>query len=97
MSFPTTAAGYAALLSWARDHGQLRRAGVEGTSSHGTALNRHLRRNNVQVIEVNRPDRATRRRRGKTDMVDARTPPGPYCPDAPPPSPSPRTVTAQSR
>jgi transposase len=70
-SFPTTAAGYMALPAWAREHGQLRRAGVEGTSSHGTALTRHLRRNNVQVIEVNRPDRATRRRRGKTDAVDA--------------------------
>lgn len=70
-SFPTTAAGYTALLAWARGHGRLRRAGVEGTSSHGTALNRHLRRHQVQVIEVNRPDRATRRRRGKTDAVDA--------------------------
>jgi len=70
-SFPATAAGYAALLDWARGHGRLRRAGVEGTSSHGTALNRHLRRHKVQVIEVNRPDRATRRRRGKTDAVDA--------------------------
>jgi transposase len=70
-SFPATAAGYRALLEWARGHGRLRRAGVEGTSSHGTALNRHLRRHHVQVIEVNRPDRASRRRRGKTDAVDA--------------------------
>jgi transposase len=70
-AFPTTAAGYAALLDWARGHGRLRRAGVEGTSSHGTALTRYLRRHQVHVIEVNRPDRATRRRRGKTDAVDA--------------------------
>jgi transposase len=70
-SFPTTAAGYKRLLDWARSHGQLCRAGVEGTSSHGTALNRHLARQGVQVIEVNRPDRASRRRRGKTDAVDA--------------------------
>ncbi len=70
-SFPATAAGYAALLDWARSHGRLRRAGVEGTSSHGTALNRHLARNNVRVIEVNRPNRAVRRRRGKTDAIDA--------------------------
>jgi transposase len=70
-SFPATAAGYAALLDWTRSHGRLRRAGVEGTSAHGTALNRHLARNNVQVIEVNRPDRAVRRRRGKTDAIDA--------------------------
>lgn len=66
-----TAAGYAALLDWAVSHGRLRRAGVEGTSSHGTALNRQLARNRVHVIEVNRPNRAVRRRRGKTDAIDA--------------------------
>lgn len=70
-AFPTTAAGYTALVSWARRHGRLRRAGVEGTSSHGTALTRHLHRDGLRVVEVNRPDRAVRRRRGKTDAIDA--------------------------
>ncbi|TDB93544.1 IS110 family transposase [Nonomuraea longispora] len=70
-AFPATADGYAALLSWASGHGRLRRAGVEGTSSHGTALNRYLRRHDLRVLEVNRPDRARRRRRGKTDAIDA--------------------------
>ncbi|MEV4583418.1 IS110 family transposase [Nonomuraea jabiensis] len=70
-AFPATADGYTALLEWARGHGNLRRAGVEGTSSHGTALNRHLRRHHLEVLEVNRPDRARRRRRGKSDTVDA--------------------------
>jgi transposase len=70
-AFPATADGYAALLDWACGYRQLSRAGVEGTSSHGTALNRYLRRNDVQVLEVNRPDRATRRRRGKTGALDA--------------------------
>ncbi|MGN9847361.1 IS110 family transposase [Nonomuraea sp. H19] len=70
-AFPATADGYAALLDWARGHGHLRRAGVEGTSSHGTALNRYLRRHYLEVLEVNRPDRARRRRRGKTDALDA--------------------------
>ncbi|WP_406067672.1 transposase [Micromonospora sp. NBC_01638] len=70
-AFPTTTAGYTDLLTWAREHGRLHRAGVEGSSSHGTALTRHLHRNGVQVIEVNRPDRAVRRRRGKTDAIDA--------------------------
>lgn len=70
-AFPTTAAGYIAMVDWARGHGRLRRAGVEGTSSHGTALTRHLHRDGLQVIEVNRPDRAVRRRRGKTDAIDA--------------------------
>jgi transposase len=44
---------------------------VDGTSSHGTALNRHLTANSVAVTEVNRPDRVVRRRRGKTDAIDA--------------------------
>lgn len=70
-SFRTTTAGYSQLLDWARSHGLLRGASVEGTSSHGTALTRHLRGNGVHIIEVNRPDRAVRRRRGKTDHIDA--------------------------
>jgi transposase len=70
-AFPATAAGYRQLLAWARRFGRLRRAGVEGTGSYGAALARHLRKHGVRVIEVNRPDRAARRRRGKTDAIDA--------------------------
>jgi transposase len=70
-SFPATAAGYRQLLAWARSFGVLRRAGVEGTGCYGAALTRYLRSEQVQVLEVNRPDRATRRRRGKSDPVDA--------------------------
>jgi transposase len=69
--FPATAAGHRALLTWARTFGAVLRAGVEGTSSYGAALNRTLRREGVTVIEVNRPDRADRRHRDKTDAVDA--------------------------
>jgi transposase len=47
------------------------RAGVEGTASYGAALNRTVRGEGITVIEVNRPDRAERRRRGKTDATDA--------------------------
>ncbi len=70
-SFPATAAGYRQLLAWARSFGVLRRAGVEGTGCYGAALTRYLRSESVSVVEVNRPDRATRRRRGKSDPVDA--------------------------
>jgi transposase len=70
-SFPATAAGYRELLAWARRHGEVRRAGVEGTGSWGAALSRFLAGAGVRVVEVNRPDRAGRRRRGKTDTVDA--------------------------
>jgi transposase len=36
------------------------------------ALARYLRQEGVVVVEVNRADRAARRRRGKTDPVDAK-------------------------
>lgn len=69
--FPATAIGYRQLLTWARSFGVLRRAGVECTGSFGAALTRVLRREGIDVIEVNQPDRATRRKRGKTDAIDA--------------------------
>ncbi|OKI44024.1 IS110 family transposase [Micromonospora sp. CB01531] len=37
----------------------------------GKALARYLRTEGVKVTEVSSPDKATRRRRGKTDAVDA--------------------------
>lgn len=70
-AFPTTAAGYRKLLAWAQTFGTLRRAGVECTGSYGAALARHLQAAGVEVVEVNQPDKATRRRRGKTDAIDA--------------------------
>ncbi|MGC5022781.1 IS110 family transposase [Micromonospora sp. DT47] len=70
-TFPTTTTGYRQLLAWARGFGVLCRAGVEGTGSYGAALTRYLRRQNITVVEVNRPDRAARRRQGKTDAIDA--------------------------
>jgi transposase len=69
--FPATAAGYRDLVAWARTLGTPRRAGVEGTGSYGAALSRHLRAEGVEVIEVNQPDKAIHRRRGKTDTIDA--------------------------
>lgn len=70
-SFPATADGYQQLLDWARSHGTVDRAGVECTGSYGAALSRFLRGDGLVVIEVNQPDKATRRRRGKTDTIDA--------------------------
>ncbi|WP_151770089.1 IS110 family transposase [Streptomyces abyssomicinicus] len=69
--FPATAAGYRDLLKWARRLGRVRRAGVEGTGSFGAALSRYLLAQGVEVLDVNRPDRTDRRRRGKTDPLDA--------------------------
>jgi transposase len=68
---PATSAGYATLLAWAQALGDVQAWGVEGTSSYGAGLARFLRRHRQRVLEVNRPDRAARRRRGKSDPVDA--------------------------
>jgi len=69
--FPASRAGYGQLLDWARSFGMVARAGVEGTGSYGAALSRHLRAADIEVVEVHQPDKATRRRRGKTDAIDA--------------------------
>jgi transposase len=70
-SVPTTPAGYAELLGWAQGLGQIDAWGIEGTGSFGAGLTRFLRAHGQVVVEVNRPDRAARRRRGKSDPLDA--------------------------
>ena len=47
------------------------KVGIEGTSSYGASLARALRRSGVEVVEVDRPNRQSRRRTGKSDPVDA--------------------------
>ena len=47
------------------------RVGVEGTGSYGVGLARHLHREGVVVVEVDCPNRQNRRRRGKSDSIDA--------------------------
>jgi transposase len=69
--FPANAAGYAALLAWLTGLGAVVRVGIEGTSSYGAGLAAVLRAVGVTVVEVDRPDRSTRRRRGKSDPIDA--------------------------
>ena len=71
VSIPTTPAGYQDLLAWARRLGQPIAWGVEGTGSYGAALARFLAANGQAMVEVNRCDRAARRRRGKSDPTDA--------------------------
>jgi transposase len=70
-SFPTTLAGYRRLLSWMRRHGVVVRVGVEGTGSWGAGLARYLTGEEIEVVEVDRPNRQLRRLRGKSDPVDA--------------------------
>ena len=45
--------------------------GVEATGCYGAALARHLRAREMLVVEVMRPNRQTRRRKGKSDPTDA--------------------------
>jgi transposase len=73
-SLPATAKGYEGLLCWAEGFGPLRRAGVEGTSSYGAGLARHLKSRGIEVLEVERPERrrpSSRRNLQKSDSSDA--------------------------
>ena len=69
--FPATAAGYQELLGWLEGFGTLELVGVEGTGSYGAGLTRHLLGHQVAVVEVDRPNRQRRRRKGKSDPEDA--------------------------
>jgi transposase len=70
-SFPTTTPGYARLLDWLRAFGEVEVIAVESTGSYAAALVRYLREHAVRVVEVNQPHAHTRRRRGKSDPIDA--------------------------
>jgi transposase len=69
--FETTTAGFKALLAWANEFGPVQLAGVEGTGAYGAGLSRFLTAGGVRVVEVDRPDRKTRRDHGKSDSIDA--------------------------
>jgi transposase len=70
-TFATTTQGYRQLHRWLCSHGEVLAVGVEGTGSWGAGLSRFLRARGLNVVEVNRPNRQLRRRKGKSDTVDA--------------------------
>ena len=71
-SFAAEGAGYQRLVAWLGSQGHLVRVGVEGTGSYGAGLARYLTEADIEVVEVNRPNRQLRRQKGgKTDSVDA--------------------------
>ncbi|MGH7883471.1 MAG: IS110 family transposase [Candidatus Dormibacteraceae bacterium] len=70
-SFPTSAAGHRELERWAMSLGTILALGIEGTGAYGVGLTRHLTLRGHQIFEVDRPNRQTRYRRGKSDTVDA--------------------------
>ncbi|WP_201294934.1 MULTISPECIES: IS110 family transposase [unclassified Nocardiopsis] len=69
--FPATGQGYRDLTAWLSCHGTVTAVGVEGTGAYGAELARHLTRQGLRVVEVDRPDRKTRRMKGKSDPIDA--------------------------
>jgi transposase len=70
-TFAATATGYRELLAWMRSFGAVEQVGVEGTGAYGNGLTNYLAGQSVSVIEVDRPDRKTRRSAGKSDPLDA--------------------------
>lgn len=70
-TFPATAVGYRQLSRWAGGFGTIAAAGVEGTGAWGAGIARHLAAEGHCVVEVDRPDRRTRYRHGKSDPLDA--------------------------
>lgn len=69
--FPTTPDGYQQLLAWLTRTGRLDKVGIEGTGSYGHGMAEVLRAAGIIMIEVDRPNRTTRRREGKSDPTDA--------------------------
>ncbi len=65
-------AGYAHLLTFAREHAFGRRIwAIEGTGSFGAGLTTHLLEHDEWVVEIDRPKRPARRNGAKTDELDA--------------------------
>ncbi|ANH38227.1 Transposase IS116/IS110/IS902 family protein [Nocardioides dokdonensis FR1436] len=70
--FDADTSGHRALLAWLESFGPVLMIGIEGTGAYGLGLARHLATaTTADLIEVDRPDRRTRRLKGKSDPVDA--------------------------
>ncbi len=63
--------GYAELIEFAERQPGTRIWAIESTSSYGAGLTRHLQTAGEWVIELDRPDRPTRRNGAKSDPLDA--------------------------
>ena len=66
-----TTNGYEELERWSDSLGDIGAFGIEGTGSYGAGVARFLIGLGYMVIEVDRPDRSVRHRKGKSDPVDA--------------------------
>jgi transposase len=70
-SFSTNEVGYESLAGGWAGFGPVSRVGVEGTGSYGVGLARFLTTTGIEVVEVDRPNRQLRRKKGKSDPTDA--------------------------
>jgi transposase len=70
-TFDTTFTGYAGLLDWLQGFGRVDVVAIESTGAYAAGLVRYLREHDISVLEVNQPHAHTRRRRGKSDPIDA--------------------------
>ena len=70
-SFPADPTGNENLLGWLVGFCPVEHIGVEATGSWGVGLTRFLHDQGVVVVEVDRPNRQTRRKQGKSDPTDA--------------------------
>ena len=66
-----TTNGYDELERWSDSLGDIGAFGIEGTGSYGAGVVRFLTGRGYMVVEVNRPDRSVRYRKGKSDPGDA--------------------------
>lgn len=69
--FDTTPAGYNEIVNYLHTAGTISAVGVEGTGSYGAGISRVLVTAGFEVFEVARPNRRSRRLRGKSDPLDA--------------------------
>jgi transposase len=69
--FPTTTSGYRRAIAFLISHGEVERVGVEGAASYGAGITRALTAAGIEAVEVDRPTRSARRRKGKSDQLDA--------------------------
>lgn len=72
-SISNDTAGYAQAVGWIGEHAPGPRVvvAIEGTRSYGAGLTRALSEAGLTVIECEQPTRKERRRRGKSDAIDA--------------------------
>jgi transposase len=70
LTVPATPDGYRQLLELADQHHGQRVWAIEGTGGYGAGLTRSLAAHTEQVVDMDRPRRATRRHGAKSDPLD---------------------------